>query len=268
MTGNIILFRDFLFYSINSVSSEQSTFPSTNLLIPEKQRRYWKTNDTTDAFVIIDLGSAQQVTGIALLNVNYNTYKIQGDTTASFASPAVDSGTITTAIDPQRKRYYSFTEPQGYSPAFNYRYLRLFIPTQATTDGDTVFKTGGLVLKTGTTKVTINPDYGMGITMHEPNDKTEMRSGATEVRGINTRFATWQCSFTHDSRTEAQIDEVGNLLYSIDESESLIFCDNGNFLSKTAITPYVYILRRVGDASGSYSQYPIFTTSVTLKEQI
>ena len=265
--ANMIMFRDFFNYTINSESSEQTNFPSDNLLLPNKQRRYWKTTGVGNEYVIIDLGSAQTVTGVALINANYDTFVIEGDTTTSFSSPPVTSGTLDTIYDPIRGRYYAYTNPSDYS--FNHRYLRLYIPAQTPNDGDTVFKTGGLVIKTGTTEILMNPNYGLTIAINRSSDINNLRSGGVETRNIGERLATMSFTMTRDQRVEADIDEMGNLFSTIDETEDLLVCDNGNFLSKSPDTPFIYVFRRSGGVTFNLSRYPLLEiTTLTFLEQI
>lgn len=266
--AKMILYRDFYTYTVDSQSSESSTEPASNVLLPEKQFRYWKTTGTGDSWIILDLGSAQVVTSVALINVNYTSYRVEGDTTNSFSSPPVNSGAITIVQDTERKRYYSHTTPQSYSPAFNHRYLRIFIPTQSTTDSDTVFKTGGIVVKTGTTELFFNPDVGLSVSLSRSSDNINLRSGVPEIRNVGERIATLNFSTRRDMRVEAQFDEVAERFISIDEGESVLFFDNGNFLSKSTNSPFVYVMKRTGNISRVLDEYPMGTyTGITFIEQ-
>jgi hypothetical protein len=257
--SKLIVFKNFYDFTVNSQSSEDALWPAANVEDVGRQFLYWKTTVATDSWVILDLGSTQSVTGVGLINTNYTSFKIQGSASTSFASPATDSGTVTAKKDTMRGRYYSYVSPQTFSPVFNYRYLRLFIPTQSTTDGSSVFRTGGIVIKTGTTEINDNPDWSLSISIARPADVIQMRGGRREVRNISERLASMQFSIKRDLREVADMEEIADLFVTIDESDPILVFDNGGFLTYPTNSPSVYIFKRVDAAGGTMEKYPTFS---------
>ncbi len=242
---NVIAFRNFLNYTIDSKSGEYGNFPVSNIKLPEKQFRYWKTLVTTDSWVILDFGSAKQINAVVLVNVNFATYKIQGNTSNNFASPAFDSGNITVSKDPFRERYYSIKNPQTFA-SFNYRYMRIFIPTQTPVDGASGFTVGGIIVSDQSATLLSNPNWGFAIGDRRAAELVEMISGSYETVNRGDRYV--ELAFDLESlRESAHLDQVANLLLTIDQVTPLVFAMNGNMIEKSDNSQFVYVLKRVGE---------------------
>lgn len=262
--ANFILSPDFFDYTILSQSSEDLSYPASNLKIYAKQNRWWKTTVATDSEVVLDFGAPLNVKGVGVINPNYASCKIQFNSTSSFTSPAVDSGTLTVRKDEERKRYYLF-----HAPVANYRYMRLFIPAQTPVDGDSVFSTGALVVLTGTPELLLGPGQNVSVTVTRASIKNDLLGGGREVTNTGERRAILRLSFDRDVRVEAEADELAQKIMSIDETTHVLIADVGNFLSKGANSPFVYVATRDGDATKQLSNYSLMEVNdVIFREEI
>lgn len=258
-----ILFVDTIVSTVTSVSSENSNYPKENLIVPESPYDYWKTTaNNTDQWSVLDLGAPTTITGVALFNTNYTNYLVQGSDSSTFASVPVDSGTITMIQDPERLRYNNFQNPQTYGTPFYNRYLRIFIPAQATTDSSSIFKTGGVSLSSGVNELIFNPDIGFNVTItRNANQITKAGGGAPEVRIRGERYASIAFSTRRYATSIPQMEEIAAKLISIDEGDTVVFYDNGEWQTYPTNSPYLYCCKRVGTPTKSHNSAKIVDIS-------
>ena len=126
-----------------TASSEDSTFPVTNLLLVGHLRRPWKaTTSGAIVNVTLDLGAGNTLSalaadpGIFLDDVNVTSLRIQGNSvTTDWVTPPWDQA-ITVAKHKGVARYKDFRRLADLNvAAFAYRYLNIRFPAQSTTDG-------------------------------------------------------------------------------------------------------------------------------------
>src|SRR5262245_20451489 len=125
-----------------TASTEASGYDVENLTEPELIGLPWRSTVTTDSWVVVDLGAAITVDRISLVGCNFTSVKIQQHTSDSWGAPAYDSGTLTIGRDADRRLY----RISHSSASLTRRYTRIFIPTQATTDGAAYFELAGVHL--------------------------------------------------------------------------------------------------------------------------
>lgn len=115
-----------------SASGSSAGFPAANIALLDPGIT-WKADtfpNPAGAWLKVDFGSAQSVAGLFLNNANFTTATWQGNATDSWTSPSF-SQALTNATDKAGKTKGFFSP----TVAFNYRYLRLFIPYQALISG-------------------------------------------------------------------------------------------------------------------------------------
>jgi hypothetical protein len=113
-----------------TASTEDASYPRTNLRVPEEPDNPAKTTVTTDSWWVIDHGSAKSVAAWGLLYANFTSVKVQANATDSWGAPSYDSGTLTIGTNPGNGRLCLFHRPGS---AQNFRYNRIFIPSQTPT---------------------------------------------------------------------------------------------------------------------------------------
>jgi hypothetical protein len=126
--------------TLASVSSEDPTYIGTNAQTPQRPFKPWKTTTTvSDQGLVFDFGGTTTIEALALIRTNFTTAVIQGHPTNTWTAPDYFE-TKTIARNPWNTRYQHAYRPVGFA----YRYLRVAITPQATTDGASVFKLGGV----------------------------------------------------------------------------------------------------------------------------
>jgi hypothetical protein len=139
-----------------TASSQDANYPATFLGSPQRPFLPWKTLALGAQSAILDLLSAQSVDGLASIHTNYTAFTWEADDAITFnsggggapqyQSPAITSGVLVGAVprrNPWHRRYGHLHRP---SPSVVRRYWRHSIPNQATTDGTSVYRNGGVWL--------------------------------------------------------------------------------------------------------------------------
>lgn len=240
MSDQMIIGRNLVDYTIEDASSENANWPAANLLVFDKRIRYWKTTVATDSYVVIDLGSAMALKAVGVIDVNYTSCKIQGNATDSWGSPSFDSGTITIAKEKLTGLYrLHFIDLSG----FNYRYLRLFIPTQSTTDGASVFRTGVLAVSVDSEAFLYGAIQRMSMTRNQAISIEEMHGGGQEKAQNGAPYAGISFDIRR-LRKSADFTQLTDQLVSIGETELILFSPNDALIEETNSGQYSFIMRR------------------------
>lgn len=261
----MIIGRNLIDYTIEDVSTEDSNWLAANLLLFEKRVRYWKTTGTGDSYVVIDLGSAQALKGVGAIDCNYASCKIQGNASDSWGSPSFDTDTVSISQDKLTGLYRLHLDTTDLS-GFNYRYLRLFIPTQATTDNDSVFRTGVLAVSVDSDEYVLTVDAS-GITMRR-NQAISLATlhGGGEEKNINgAPYASM--SFDIGRLRNASEFALIERLLAIGETELVMFSPDDEMIEDTNNGQYVFIMRKETPPEFLQGQ-GLDTMSVDLKETI
>jgi len=137
MSG-LILSTDYVTYTPTARSAD-GNYPIINITDKKHMVRRFKAADATanDWLIKLDFGAATTIKAILIRYVNFTSITIQGHATDSWASPSFTE-TVTISKDEITNRYqllHLFT-------TFNYRYMRIFIPTGQTPTSDTVWFVG------------------------------------------------------------------------------------------------------------------------------
>lgn len=122
-----------------TASSQHATLTADNLASPQRPFLTWRTTATGAQNAVIDFGVGRVVVGFVIVNVNFTSLTIQGNASDSWGSPSFSSA-VTITRNPLTGRY----QYGGYLTGFAYRYMRLSIPSQATTDAASYYEAGGL----------------------------------------------------------------------------------------------------------------------------
>lgn len=115
-----------------SASGSAAGFPAGNIALLDPGL-IWKADAFTNpagAWLKVDFGSAQAVAGLFLNNANFLTATWQGNATDSWTTPSF-SQSLTLGTD-RAGKVKGFFSPVA---AFNYQYMRLFIPYQTLASG-------------------------------------------------------------------------------------------------------------------------------------
>lgn len=117
--------------SITTCATLQSSgYCSSQAAAPERPFLPWRTTTSTAAqAVVFDLGAATVLDLIAVVRTNFASLQLQGNTTSTWSAPPFDSGALTVTRNPYTGRLQYLYAPVG----FNYRFLRLLIPSQLKT---------------------------------------------------------------------------------------------------------------------------------------
>lgn len=105
---------------------------------PERPHLRAFTPDLSGGAIVLDFSVATVLEVVALIHANFTSATIQGNATNSWGAPSYTQA-ITLARAGNRRYHYALRPV-----AFNYRYLRVNVPTQSTTDGATRFALGGI----------------------------------------------------------------------------------------------------------------------------
>jgi hypothetical protein len=157
--------------TIISASTEDTVYVADNAATPQRPFKPWKTTTIgSDQDIVIDFGSAAIIEAVGIIRTNFATVVVQGNATNAWGGPSYTS-TITVARNPWNTRYQ-----HGFRPvAFNYRFMRVAIPTQATLDGASVFSLGGVWAGTLTTAPR---DFSESYTINRIEPRLDVRPGS------------------------------------------------------------------------------------------
>jgi len=262
MADKMIIGRNLIEYTIENVTSEDSNWLATNLLIFDKRVRYWKTTVTTASNVVIDMASAKALKAVGIIDVNYSSCTIEGNATDSWGSPSFTSGSITIAKEKLTGLYrLHFAALTG----FNYRFLRLVIANQTPTDGASEFRTGVLAVSVDSAAFTYGAIQAMSMQRGQAISVQDMHGGGQEKAQNGPAYA----SITFDIRrlrVAADFTELTDQLVSIGETDLILFCPNDAIIEETDSGQYAFIMRRQTPPDISISKSD--DMSVDLRESI
>jgi hypothetical protein len=125
--------------TVTGSSQQSASFPAENLKTPQRPFLPWRTGATGAQSAVIDFGSAKTIDTLVLARTNFASANIQGNASNSWGSPSFDQA-ITIDQNPLTRRYQYGAVLIG----FNYRYLRILIPSQTPVDGAAYYLLGGV----------------------------------------------------------------------------------------------------------------------------
>jgi len=240
---NMTAFTDVLTYTVDSFSSENSQFPASNVLTYENQFDFWKTTVTTDSWIIVDLGSAKVIDSVVLVNTNAPVYRIEGDTTNSFASPPFNSGAINVKQDLITRRFSSIKNPQDFA-SFNLQFIRIFIPSGTPLDGASEFSLGGLVITDQAENLLTNPNWGLRIERDQVITETKLLGGGLQTVQRGQPAAVLNFDIQRE-RKIADFIQLTKHFFKIGRNTSLIFSPSSEMVEDTSDGQYVYVMKQM-----------------------
>jgi len=217
--SNFILSYSFVSYT-PTASTELASFPDDNiaeLLSPEAEYRSVNTLETT---IVLDTGAAgTAIAGVYLGGLNVTSVTIEGNDTDSWASPSF-SQAVMISQDAELLKYKAFVALTD----FEYRYLRIVVPVQSTTDGESFFRIGVAALMSAADELPINPQYSYERAPGWPHEEVELDGGGVEtlILGLCMRFEAeleFQARQTHEATFHA--------INAVQPGQPFIFYENG-----------------------------------------
>lgn len=183
--ANTRLIQVFVTYT-PTATSENASFPATNLLLYGHPFRPWKALVATGIVdVTLDFGSGNTLSalaanpGLLLYPVNFTSARIQANSSVSWGSPPWDQP-VTIAKDPFTGRYKGFWHLADLSAvALAYRYLNIRIPSQVPVDG-AVYRIGTIVVGQ-VIELSVNPNAPLVRDREDPAIITEFMDGGREI---------------------------------------------------------------------------------------
>lgn len=124
-------------------SSETTSYQASNVATPAKPMLPWRTAALGAQTLVIDFGSATALDVVALIRTNFASATVQGHASDAWTSPSY-SKDITVARNLGNFRYQHVHRTALSAVPFNFRYLRLLIPSQTPLDGAAYYLLGGL----------------------------------------------------------------------------------------------------------------------------
>ncbi len=203
--GNIIVSGDFLGYT-PTCANEDANYPATHLYNYTRPRPTFRSQDTTETIIDIDLGSAQAVAVVVISNVNFAQAYIEGDADGVWTSPDY-SQAANPANDPYTNRFKRY-QAVGQT----YRYWRLRIPAQTPTDGAGYFWLANIVLLGSVLEMSANPGYPWKERPGALPVATERGPGGAEGRIALGDWEQWRGGFEFKTgATEAELIALSRL---------------------------------------------------------
>lgn len=136
-----------------SATSEEASFPKERLTSLLRLDRPWRSTDTTEQKIVIDMGSGLGAGTIILYRTNFTSFSLGHDTLSGGPFVAIAGSPFSVALDLKDGRYKRLVE---IGSAID-RYLEITIPNQGTTDNNDFFQLGAILVTTTMTEIAANP---------------------------------------------------------------------------------------------------------------
>lgn len=190
-------------------SSEASSHLADDNVVDDNPARPWRTDDEQDEWIKFDLGSAQQITCVALFNFNLSsgaTVRLQANSSDSFGSPPYDQAlTIVTDADSVVFKRLVFFLDQTY------QWWRITVDDYPNTDG---YIQIGRIVGGAYYEMSRNYSEQFGIQIADPSEGREV-PGAFSPKRSQEDFRTITLDFefveeTERDKWEAIFRKIGN----------------------------------------------------------
>lgn len=184
--GNVIISGDFEdVYGTSAITSrsEDSNHPDDNICNFRSLPKDFRAQDQTvnDWLLKINFGSAKDLAALLLNDVNFDKVTIQGNATDSWGTPSFTQN-FTISEDDWVERYKAYCA----LTSFNYQWLRVFIPSDASLVGDlSVWAVSSLAALLTAKTITLSPQisYGYNCTSDIKVKDSNKKSGGKERIG-------------------------------------------------------------------------------------
>ena len=124
---------------ITGSSEVPTTNPATNIARPGRPLLPWRTATVGEQDVVVDFLTAKILTGIWLIRTNFSMVTIEGNDTNAWTAPAFSQSFLI------HRNTWNFRYQLAVPLAgFNFRFLRLLIPSQTPVDGASTYLLGGV----------------------------------------------------------------------------------------------------------------------------
>lgn len=209
--------------------SETTGYSDENVMNFWNLKQRFRANDanTNDYLMKFDFSAAQTLAAIFLNDVNFDKVIIQGHATDSWASPSFASGTITVSQNPVTGRY------QVYIPltAFNYRWMRIFIPTGTAGAGSytTKWEIGTVCPLSAVTELSMNMSGFTGWPSLASTINTKANGGPDVYEGSTD--LQWNANVIFGNRSNSYETELWTM-NRIRPSEPMVFYENSGNTSR------------------------------------
>lgn len=262
--GKIVLSNSFVTVadaSITARSTDASIGAKVNVMDRWHLKRRFRANDVTtnDYLLKFNFGAAQTLVAVTLQDVNFNKVKIQGHASDTWTSPSYAGSDLTVSQNAITGRY------NIYIPltAFNYQYLRVFIPTGTTAVGTytTKWEAGTLCFLSAQTTLTKNTSFGYAQSGQHSYRDIQLPHGGSE-RVLTGSSIAWNGSLVFGNRYKTSATELYTL-NAMDMAQPLVYYRNNSDTSE------VYLCVRDGAIETTEFTYNMISGgSIKLKELV
>ncbi len=244
--GNIIITNAIETVANSGITarSEATGYPKINCMIHTNLGRRFQADDnnTNDYLLKFNFGAAQSLAAIALFDCNFNKVQIQGHGSDAWGSPDYAGSSLTVSQNAWTGRYNIFIP----LTAFNYQYLRVFIPTGTAEVVTSLSKwqVSSVVPLSTATALTTNMSYGYERTVEQFEKVNRLAGGGFDSFRYSD-ILQWRGRLIFSHRGVSEETELLTMnRYAI--NAPIVFYENG---SSTALC---YLCHRAGYYSGSW----------------
>jgi len=251
--GNFILQpeENFITYTATANHADAVKVVS-NVAINERPKRHARSANLTQWEIKLNMGSTGQVVqGLFINRVNFESMTIQGNDTDAWGAPSF-SQSVTVYEDERVKRYKGLFLLTGFA----YKYVRLVVPVQDTTDTEAFYQIGNVIPLADATEFAKNPAWPYSWWPDRPTLRVQKKSG-----NVGKRYLNLDKAFNFKFGFEGGDADLAPLMAkdSYGDGELMIFSENG---WDGGGTQYAYLVRRDGSIKPSYDVVDHFTTDV------
>lgn len=249
---------NFVDYTPTASSENSPNYLDDNLKKYGNLRDHWRSLVATEVTIVFNFGSAKNIIGNLLADINFTACYIQANSVDVWTSPPYRypaSGNLTVSKDERTQRYNLWIPP-----SFNYQYQRLVIPAQTPVDGLGIFRMGTFVALNTILTLTDNPSWPYQYSASKLYRVNEFESGRKEKIKL-CDYKIWQGLFSFDPKEKIHESELWTM-DSIDEDDYLVFFENNDNTSQA------YICQREGSLEVEWDRYATIKTNKYLFEEI
>jgi hypothetical protein len=247
---------DIIDFSVSSATSENTSFPSSNLALPESFLRSWRSTDTTEQIIVLSLGASYNLDCIYLDNCNFTSATIEVNDSDSWTSPN-DSQSVTISQDPDTGRYRIWHEPTSTGDT----HVRIVIPSQTPVDGESYFKIGRIIIPETVFMPEVNISWGYESEVTKAKRRNEFISGGHETVWLGNHLL-WQSSLSWGYYPTDNLNDMKLLNRKLEEDYVLFY---ENIESDTSKAYYCEKMSEISISRVGYNQNQI--QNITLREK-
>lgn len=260
--GKIIVSGDLEDLGTISSRSEASGYADDNVEDYWHLKRRFRADDltTNDWLLKFNFGATLTVAAIFLNDVNFDTVKVQGHASDSWASPSYDGSNISISHDERVDRYKVYIPLTGFS----YKWMRLVIPsgTSATGDYQTKWEVGSVVALGSVVEFSRNMSYGYTYGAGKEYHDLPFKHGGFERADMGGELR-WSGDLVFSRRPTADGAELWQMNRLCDMGLPVVFYENDSDTSKAYLC-----LRDNGFQAKLVQRNAIVGNTIRLKELV